>query len=442
MQNVLIIGWGISGKGACKLLLSQGAKVSVYNDSPIDLTDFPQVTDVSGKDNFDVIEGKDLVVISPSISQEHHLVEYAKRYSVPVIGEIELGFRFCKGKIVAVTGTNGKTTTTKLIGDILNSSGKKAYALGNIGKSFCESVEKIKQDEIAVLEVSSFQLESIKDFHPFVASCLNVTPDHFERHKNLQNYANAKFNIFINQGAEDCAILNYDDEITRNFSDLITSAVYYTSVRRKVKGAFVRDEKIYLDFDEEVEFMSLADIPLKGDYNYQNVMTAILTCRLLGVSSQDIISAIKNFTPPRYRNQFIGNYMGKNFFNDSKATNIDSAIKACRAMKGDTALIVGGYDKGIAYDGFFSCLPDTVKHIIATGDNVYSIMQFLPSYHEYTFEITSSLERATQLAVSKDVLNVLFSPTTSSFDRYSSYVERGEHFDMIVKSLRENGSGE
>ena len=188
--------------------------------------------------------------------------------------------------------------------------------------------------------------------------------------------------------------------------------------------------------------MALDEIPLKGDYNYQNVMTAILTCKLLGADSKDIVKAIKNFQPPKYRNQFIGNFLGKNFFNDSKATNIDSALKACKSMQGDTALIVGGYDKGIAYDGFFSCLPDSVKHIIATGDNVYSIMQFLPSYHEYTFEITSSLERATQLAVSKDVVNVLFSPTTSSFDRYSSYVERGEHFDMIVQSLRESGSGE
>ena len=442
MQNVLIIGWGISGKGASKLLLSQGAKVSVYSDTLIDLADYPQIADLSGQDYFQVIDGKDLVVISPSIAQDHALVEYAKRYSIPVIGEIELGYRFCKGKIVAITGTNGKTTTTKLIGDILNASGKKAYALGNIGKSFCESVEKIKQDEIAVLEVSSFQLESIKEFRPFVASCLNITPDHFERHKNLENYALAKFNIFINQGADDCAIVNYDDEITRNFSNLINSKLYYISVRNKVKGAFVREGKIYLNFDEEVEFMSLDEIPLKGEYNYQNVMTAILTCKLLGADSKDIVKAIKNFQPPKYRNQFIGNFLGKNFFNDSKATNIDSALKACKSMQGDTALIVGGYDKGIAYDGFFSCLPDSVKHIIATGDNVYSIMQFLPSYHEYTFEITSSLERATQLAVSKDVVNVLFSPTTSSFDRYSSYVERGEHFDMIVQSLRESGSGE
>ena len=442
MQNVLIIGWGISGKGASKLLLSHGAKVSVYNDEPIDLTHYPQVSDVSGLEYFDIIDGKDLVVISPSISQEHPLVEYAKRYSVPVIGEIELGYRFCKGKIVAITGTNGKTTTTKLIGDILNSSGRKAYALGNIGKSFCESVEKIKKDEIAVLEVSSFQLESIKEFHPHIASCLNVTPDHFERHKNIDNYALAKFNVFINQDLGDYAILNYDDEITKNFSNMLSSKTYYTSVSHAVKGAFLRDGKIYLNIDGEINFMSIEDVPLKGDYNYQNVMTAILACKLLGVENEDVIAAIKNFQPPRYRNQFIGTNFGKNFFNDSKATNIDSTIKACKSMNGETALIVGGYDKGIAYDGFFSSLPDTVKHIIATGDNVYSIMQFLPSYHEYTFEITSSLERATQLAMSKDVKNILFSPTTSSFDRYSSYVERGEHFDMIVESLKENGSGE
>ena len=442
MRNVLIIGWGISGSGASKLLLSQGAKVSVFNDEPIDLTGYPQVVDVSGREYFDIIDGKDLVVISPGIAQDHPLVEYAKRYSLPVRGEIELGYRFCKGKIVAVTGTNGKTTTTKLIGDILNSSGRKAYALGNIGKSFCESVEQIKDDEIAVLEVSSFQLESIKEFRPFIASCLNVTPDHFERHKNINNYALAKFNVFINQDLGDCAILNYDDEITKNFSNMISSDTYYTSVRNTVKGAFCRDGKIYLNIDGEREFMSVADMPLQGEYNYQNVMTAILTCHLLGVKDDAIIEAIKNFKPPRYRNQFICNKFGKNFFNDSKATNIDSTLKACKSMRGDTALIVGGYDKGIAYDGFFSALPDTIKHIIATGDNVYSIMQFLPSYHEYTFEITSSLERATQLAVSKDVDNILFSPTTSSFDRYSSYVERGEHFDMIVQSLKENGSGE
>ncbi len=439
MQDVLIIGWGISGRGAARLLNAHGVKVSVYCDEEIDLTDFTYVENVVGKSPFDIVNGKDLVVVSPSVATEHPIVEYAKKYSIPVIGEIELGYRFCKGKIVAVTGTNGKTTTTKLIGDILNKGGKKAYTLGNIGKSFCENVDAIARDEIAVLEVSSFQLESVKEFRPLIASCLNVTPDHMERHKNMQNYAMSKFNIFINQGKDDYAVLNYDDEITKNFSDRICGKVFYTSARNSVKGAYIKDGKIYLNLNKECEFMSLDDIPLKGNYNYQNVMTAIITCKLLGIGDGDIVKAVREFKSPKYRNEFMGKFLGKNFFNDSKATNIDSTLKACNCMQGDTALIVGGYDKGIAYDGFFSSLPQNIKHIIATGDNVYSMMQFLPSYHEYTFEITSSLQRAAELAVSKQVDNVLFSPTTSSFDRYSGYVERGEHFDMIVNSLKSEG---
>ncbi|MDE6189030.1 MAG: UDP-N-acetylmuramoyl-L-alanine--D-glutamate ligase, partial [Clostridia bacterium] len=302
--------------------------------------------------------------------------------------------------------------------------------------SFCAYADQIQSDEIAVVEVSSFQLETIKEFRPRIAACLNITPDHFERHKCLENYAMAKFNVFINQGLGDCAILNYDDQVVRDFYDGISSEVYFTSVKTPVKGAYVSDGSIIVDIDGKYEFMPLDEIPLKGDYNYLNVMTAILACKLIGVEDNYIKNAIKAFRLPRYRNEFIGEVKGIEFFNDSKATNIDSTLKACNSMQGDTSLIVGGYDKGIAYDGFFPNLPQNIKHIIATGDNVYSIMQFLPSYHEYTFEVTSSLERAVELAMQKPVKNVLFSPTTSSFDRYSSYVERGEHFDMIIASLK------
>ncbi len=439
MKNAVIIGWGKSGKGAAKLLLNHGIGVSVYADAELDLSSYPQVDNVSKLDYFDVISGKDTLVLSPSVPMDHPLVEYARRFNLSVIGEIELGYKFCKGNIIAITGTNGKTTTTKLIGDIINAGGIKAYTLGNIGESFCESVDAIGEREIAVLEVSSFQLQSVKDFHPHIASCLNVTPDHMERHKTMDNYAMSKFNIFINQGADDYAILNYDDAVTRGFVDMISADVYFTSNSSKVRGAFVRDGKIIVDLGKEEELISLDEIPLKGKFNYQNVMTAALSCILLGVDKDVIAEAIRNFKPPKYRNEYIGDIDGKNIFNDSKATNIDSTLKACESMRGDTALIVGGYDKGIAYDGFFSGLPSCVKHIIATGDNVYSIMQFLPSYHEYTFEITSSLQRAAELALEKDVRNILFSPTTSSFDRYSGYMERGEHFDMIIGSLKDGG---
>lgn len=436
MKNALIIGFGISGKGAAELLLRQGVKVSVYSDGQIDLSDYPMIEDVSGKSEYEAVADKDLVVVSPSVDNSHKLVVYAGRFGIPVIGEIELGYRYCKGGIIAITGTNGKTTTTKLIGEMIGASARKAYTLGNIGESFCAQADTIGSDEIAVLEVSSFQLESVKEFRPRIAACLNITPDHFERHSTLENYAMSKFNIFINQGMGDCAILNYDDALVRDFYDDIYGEVYFTSIRNKVRGAYVRDGKIYVDIDGEYEFMSIEDIPLKGDYNYQNVMTAVLACKLIGVEDEYIKKAIKEFRLPRYRNEYIGTVDGVDFFNDSKATNIDSTLKACNSMKGDTSLIVGGYDKGIAYDGFFSNLPSQIKHIVATGDNVYSMMQFLPSYHEYTFEITSSLERAVELAREKHVCNVLFSPTTSSFDRYSGYVERGEHFDMTVANLK------
>lgn len=435
MKKVLVVGYGISGKGAAKLLKEKGYEVSVYSDKP--LGKVPEdVADVSTLTEFEAVADKEFVVVSPGIDCEHKIVRYAARIGVPVIGELELGYRYCKGRIVAVTGTNGKTTTTKLIGDILSESGIKTYTLGNIGNSFCEYVSDIPSDGIAVLEVSSFQLETIKDFCPHVATCLNITPDHYERHKNFENYALQKFKIFINQKSGDFAVLNYDDPAVRDFCDGIKSRVFFVSTKCAVKGCYLQGGKIIADFDKPREIMSIDDVPVKGEYNYHNVMTAVSAALLLGIEDKHIVNAVKRFVLPRYRNEFIGEIDGINFFNDSKATNIDSTLKACNSMDGKTALIVGGYDKGIAYDGFFAKLPSCVKHIIATGDNVYTMMSFLPSYREYTFEITSSLERAVELAKSKDVKNVLFSPTTSSFDRYSGYEERGAHFDMIVESMK------
>lgn len=436
MKKALVVGYGISGKGAAKLLKEKGYSVSVYSDKPLDNSD-EGVKDVSSLTEFEAVADKDFVVVSPGIDCNHRIVKYAGRIGVPVIGELELGYRYCKGKIVAVTGTNGKTTTTKLLGEIIAAGGIKTFTLGNIGNSFCEYVSEIPADGVAVLEVSSFQLETIKDFCPKVAACLNITPDHYERHKNFQNYALQKFKIFINQKETDFAVLNYDDETVRDFCDGIKSNVYFVSTKIKVRGCYIEDGKIMLNFNDTYALMNTADVPLQGDYNYQNVMTAVAAAKLVGVDDDAIVSAIKEFKLPRFRNQLTATIGGVKYFNDSKATNIDSTLKACASMSGDTALIVGGYDKGISYEGFFSKLPDTVKHIIATGDNVYTMMSFLPSYREYTFEITSSLERAVELAGQKQVQNVLFSPTTSSFDRYSGYEERGEHFDMIVHNIAE-----
>lgn len=434
MKKVLVVGYGISGRGAAKLLKEKGYTVSVYSDKPLDALN-EDVTDVSSLSEFEAVADKEFVVVSPGVDCEHKIVRYAARIGVPVIGELELGYRYCKGKIVAVTGTNGKTTTTKLLGEIVAASGLKTFTLGNIGNSFCEYVSDIPADGVAVLEVSSFQLETIKDFCPRVAACLNITPDHYERHKNFENYSLQKFKIFINQKDSDFAVLNYDDPTVRDFCDGIKSQVYFVSTKMKVRGCYIEDGKIMVNINDTYALMGLEDVPLKGDYNYQNVLTAVAASKLIGVDDDAVVAAVKDFRLPRFRNELIATVDGKNYFNDSKATNIDSTLKACASMSGDTALIVGGYDKGISYEGFFSKLPACIKHIVATGDNVYTMMSFLPPYREYTFEITSSLERAVELASQKQVENVLFSPTTSSFDRYSGYEERGEHFDMIVKSI-------
>ena len=225
MKKALVVGFGVSGKGAAELLLRQGVEVSVYSDGKLDLSNYPLVKDVSLESEYDAVFDRDAVIVSPSIERTHKIVECATRLNIPVIGEIELAYKYCKGGIIAVTGTNGKTTTTKLINDIVNASEKKGYALGNIGESFCAYADKIQTDEIAVVEVSSFQLETIKEFRPRIAACLNITPDHYERHKCLENYAMAKFNVFINQGLGDCAILNYDDPIVRDFYDGVSSEV-------------------------------------------------------------------------------------------------------------------------------------------------------------------------------------------------------------------------
>lgn len=437
MKKALVVGFGISGKGAVKLLNSNGYEVSVYTDFPFNENTF-NAKYVGNLTHQEALQDIELVVISPSIDNNHEIVRLAQKNNIPVIGEIELGYRYCKAKIIAITGTNGKTTTTKLIGEIINLSGRKAYTLGNIGTSFCQKADELDSKDVVVLEVSSFQLESIKEFCPNIAVCLNITPDHYERHKNLENYAMAKYRIFINQINEDYAILNYDDEIVKDFSDSINSKIYFVSTKNQVRGCYLSKDAICVNIDDCYEILKTQDIPLKGEYNYQNIMTAILSCKFIGVEDKYIIQAIKDFKLPRYRNEYICTNNGIRYFNDSKATNIDSTLKACQSMQGDTALIVGGYDKGISYAGFFDNLPKNIKHIIATGDNVYSIMAYLPNYHEYTFEITASLERAVQLASQKSVQNVLFSPTTSSFDRYSNYEERGEHFDMLVKSILNN----
>ncbi len=436
-KNALIIGWGKSGFGSAKLLQKLDYNIKVFDDCGE--VDCKPYEDVSNCLPHEVMTNVDLVVLSPSITQNHDLVIYAQKCGIEVIGEIELGYRNCKNKIIAITGTNGKTTTTILMRDILVKSGYDAKALGNIGKSFCGELADISENGYVVLEVSSFQLETTKDFRPDYAMCLNVTPDHLDRHGSFENYFAIKRKIFCNQTPSDYAIINYDDTNTRNMTGDINSNTYYFSLKHRVKGAYLKkDELVFEDLDNgsKAEVVcKVSDLWNSNAHNISNALACIVVAKLLKIENSIIKNAFSEFKPPRYRIEYVCDFCGKKIFNDSKATNIDSTLKACACMKGDTALIVGGFSKGISYHSFFVMLPSNIKHIIASGDNVYEIMQFMPEVHNYTFEIAATLERACEIAVEKNVANVLFSPTTSSYDRYSSFIQRGEHFNKIISDL-------
>lgn len=433
-EKVLILGFGISGIGSAKLLTRKGYKVAVYDDREINLNCNIDFEDRSSMTIDKILQDISFIVISPSISLEHKVVVEAKDRGIEVIGELELGYRFAENEIIAVTGTNGKTTTTLLIQAILNESGLNAYALGNIGLALTDKVDELDKKAVIVLESSSFQLESINSFCPEIAVCLNITPDHLERHKSFDEYVRCKKRIFEYQTDKDFAVLNYDDETVRDFSKSIKSKVYYFAKGRKVKGAYTYNDEIYFNMGHKERVLCrLDELSIKGEHNVENALSAITATKLLGVDDNSIIKVLKTFTPLRYRMQFIADIDGKQIYNDSKATNIDATIKACRSLKDDITLIVGGYDKKISYQSFYCQLSANVKNIIGCGDNVYAIKQEMPEDSLFTFEIASTIEKAFDMAMKKQTKNILFSPTTSSFDRYTGYVQRGEAFDKVVK---------
>lgn len=433
MKKALILGYGTSGKGSAKLLINLGYEVYFFDESVERTGDF---VNLAGRDCWDVVQDKDLIVISPGVSKNHSIVEYAEKCGIEIVGEIELGYRHCRGNVIAVTGTNGKTTTTLLIKRILTMAGIDSKALGNIGESFAgEMADDDGQDKVLVLEVSSYQLESVKTFRPRFALCLNVTPDHLQRHKTMAVYTAMKQRIFCNQTTSDYAILNYDCEVTRNMADSVKGQSYYYSLKHRVKGTYVADGEIYFFDQEKHRVCSVSDTLIESDYNLSNVLASITVAKLMNIDNETIVKAISTFEMPKYRRQYIGDINGVKFFNDSKATNFDSTINACKAVNGSVALIIGGYDKGISYQPFFDALPQNVGFIAVCGDNCDRIMEFLPLVHSYHFVRCNQLKRATTLALESGMDNVLFSPTTSSFDRYSGYEERGEHFDRIFKEL-------
>jgi len=420
-----------------------------------------------------LISNYDLIVASPSVPLSHEIYRLAHEHGVEIYGEVELGARLFDGLLIGVTGTNGKTTVTRLIGNILSRAGIPALVCGNIGVSFAEAVvegaevkgqglgakkepvgarhalpqkEVLAQDlgqgtpchygngfSTAVVELSSFQLESIVTLKPDIAVITNITPDHLDRHGTFESYAAAKLNIVKNQTAADTLILSGDDisvDVLAGFCP--ASDVLYTSVRGKVRGAYLHDGTLYYMGEPVVK---RSEICLKGDHNIANCLFAICAAKLRGVPNHIVAEVLAEFEPDDHRIKFVGCVDGKNYFNDSKGTNIGATLAAARAMNGATALILGGKDKGYEFDGLFANLPAFVAYIIALGETSGKICAAARRAGFSDIQTAPSLESAVKAAAATNAQNILLSPACSSFDIFAGYEERGRAFEEIVRQF-------
>lgn len=438
----MVVGLGLSGVASCKVLLKRGGNVRIYDTSTAEyiLRNKEQLValgaeSVETDDIESCIEWSDVVVLSPGVAIDNFIPLTAKRFKKRIIGELELGIMLTAKPFVAVTGTNGKTTTCSLVSHVLDSAKISNVLCGNVGSPVCDNLEIIENGALPIVEVSSFQLETVHSFCPHIGVLLNVTSDHLERHYNMENYTYLKSRLFANMRLSEYAVLNFDDELVMKVQKGLKCKCVYFSLMQKVDGAYVQNGDIYY-YGEKI--MPQSDIPLDGEHNLQNVLATVCVLKLLGVDNESIVCGIKSFAGVKHRIEFVKKIDGISFYNDSKATNIDATLKAIATMQAPTVVIVGGKDKGFDYAEFFKGLNgDTVRHIVAFGENRFSILQSAKDCNYQNISLTNSLESAVKLAYIVCEKNgaVLFSPTTSSFDMFSGFEQRGQAFTALVNSF-------
>ncbi len=401
-KRALIVGSGISGKGAAYALKQNGAIINFFDGT------YPERTD--------------LIVISPGVKEEE-IFSYANQNAIPIIGEIELGYELDDAPIVAITGTNGKTTTTMLTGKILTLSGFQTIVCGNIGTSYSKSA--LAPHERSVVEVSSFQLLSVKDFAPEIAVITNITPDHLDRHGSMENYISAKLNICRNQSAKDYVLTSRE-------------------VRPLLKNIGVKSQIVTLGSDLKCEngvlsvfgkkIAHIEELKLREPHNVADALFASAAAVLQGATLSAVHEALISFEPAQHRLSFVGKVNGKNYYNDSKGTNIGAAIAAAKCMTGPTVLIAGGSDKGYEFDELFLELPKNIKYVIGMGEVQKKLSEAAERQHYKGFLLASDLKDAVEISKTLNVQNVLLSPAAASFDCYDGYDKRGEHFERLVRA--------
>ena len=446
-KKVLVFGSGKSGIGASDLLAKVGAFPVIYDgnaetdkDAVVHKTDGTySVTVYAGELPKEVQDSLDLVVLSPGVPTDLPLVKSFYEQGLPVWGEVELAYRVGDGEVLAITGTNGKTTTTALLGKIMQDARESVFVVGNIGTPYTSKALEMKPNSITVAEISSFQLETIDEFAPKVSAILNITEDHLNRHHTMEEYIRVKELITENQGTEDVCVLNYEDEVLREFGKHLTPRVVYFSSGRKLdEGIYLDGNKIILkDGEKEIEVVKTEDLKLLGKHNFENVMAAVAMAYYDGVSLESIRKSICEFTAVAHRIEYVTEKKGVVYYNDSKGTNPDAAIKGIQAMNRPTLLIGGGYDKQSGYDEWIEAFDGKVRYLVLIGQTKEKIKEAAEKHGFHDIILCEDLKEAVKVCEEKAQPGdaVLLSPACASWGQFDNYEQRGDMFKEYVRNL-------
>lgn len=446
-QKVLVAGSGISGIAAAKLLLDMGGEVVLYDgNEKLREEDLRKKFDENAKVSFVLGEltrtdllGVELSIISPGISLEAPFVSVIDQAGIPIWSEIQLAYHCAKGRLAAITGTNGKTTTTALTGEIMKACYDSVFVVGNIGDPYAAHALETTEKSVTVAEVSSFQLETIMDFRPNVSAILNITPDHLDRHKTMERYIEIKEGITKNQKENDVCVLNYDDPVLREFGETLKCKVVYFSSREKLKkGLFLDgDQIVYKDGETVTEIVNIHELKLLGRHNHENVMAAVAIAMNMDVPMDTIRRVVKRFEAVEHRIEFVTERFGVKYYNDSKGTNPDAAMQAIKAMPGPTLLIAGGYDKHSEYDEWIESFGGKVRYLVLIGQTRDKIAECAKRHGFTDIMYAEDLKEAVQVCASYANAgdNVLLSPACASWGMFKNYEERGRMFKEYVRNL-------
>lgn len=448
-QKVLVAGAGKSGIAAAELLLSLGGEVILYDGNDrldrdklrAGFGEAARIHILLGELPRTALVGVELAIISPGIALDAPFVTVLDEAGVPIWGEIQLAYHVAKGRLIAITGTNGKTTTTALTGAIMKAWFEEVFVVGNIGTPCTRLALDTTDRSVTVAEVSSFQLETIMDYRPDISAILNITPDHLNRHGTMENYIEIKERITANQSAQDCVVLNYEDPVLREFgesSELKPKVVFFSSARPLSEGLYLEGNQILVAHSGKKEpLVDVRDLQLLGRHNYENVMAAAAIAIRIGVPMEVIRRVVKEFKAVEHRIEFVLERAGVKYYNDSKGTNPDAAIQAIRAMPGPTVLIAGGYDKHSEYDEWIGEFGDKVKYLVLIGQTRDKIAECARAHGFNDIMYAEDMEEAVHVcaAYADAGDSVLLSPACASWGMFANYEQRGDIFKECVRNL-------